>query len=156
MSTEDTERSVTVCVLLVDQDKIFLVKNLKDSKTIPGKEPFIKPEGWGMLRGRRELQDEDDVATGQREAEEESGYSVIEVDSRYSVSESRADHNIVAFIGYPVSGTPKPDTKEIIEARWFSPRVLWAEFGRVKDNIDMHPRQRRMAQKLWQKFKGGS
>ena len=146
-------RNVTVCVLLVDNDRILLIKNPEEIKTIPGKKPFKKESKWGMPRGRKEPEDKDDIATCDREGREETGYE-IEVDSRYRVQESVDDHNMIAFVGYPVAGRLEPDPKEIIEARWFSPRVLWAESG-DKDHLDMHPRQRRMAQALWRNFKNG-
>lgn len=142
----------TVCVLLLDDNKILLIKNMEEMKTIPGKEPFKKESKWGMPRGRREEKDKDDIAAGEREGKEETGYEV-EIDERYRVEESAGDHTMVAFIGYPAAGKLNPDPKEIADAHWVSRRALWVVDPNDKDYIEMHPRQRRMAQKLLGKLR---
>lgn len=148
MNTE--VRDATVAVLPIDNNKILLVLNRgEEERTLPSGKKFPHPSKWGMPRGRREPKDKNEIATGEREAKEETN-QWIQVDSRYRVEEMAGDHVHVAFIGYPVAGELKPDSKEIIDARWFSPRVLWIEDPKDKDYLDMHPRQRRMAQKLLQ------
>jgi len=137
----------TVSTILLMDNKILLVLNPKEEETMPDGKKFIKPEGWGMPRGRREESDKDDIATAERETQEETGYSV-EIDSRYSVEESAGDHSHVAFIGYPVAGNLKIN-EELKDARWFSASVLWAD----DPNFFIHSRQRRMAQKLLSKKK---
>src|SRR3989344_3564474 len=132
----------TVSTLLLMDNKILLVLNPREEEAMPYGKKFMKPEGWGMPRGRREESDKDDVATAERETLEETGYSV-EIDSRYSVEESAGDHSHTAFIGYPVAGNLKIND-ELIDGRWFPIRVLWEQ----DPKIFIHRRQRRMAQKL--------
>lgn len=133
-------KNATVAVLLLDNNRILLVLNPKEDCTKPNGEKFIKPEGWGMPRGMVEETDNDEIATAEREAKEETNFSV-EIDARYRVEEPAGDHTHIAFIGYPVAGLLKINS-ELSDAKWFSPRVLW------EDSIGLHPRQRRMAQKL--------
>lgn len=147
-------RNVTVCVLPIDNNEILLVKNRKEIKRIPGKEPFKRESKWGMPRGRMEPQDKDEVATGKREGQEETGYE-MKIDERYRVGEPAGDHTMVAFIGCPVAGHLEINNEEIIDARWFPIRSLWTRDPSHPDYVDMHPRQRRMAQqliKLWQRL----
>ena len=146
MNTET--RDATVAVLPMDKNKILLVLNRgEEERTLPSGKKFPYPSKWGMPRGRREPKDENEIAAGEREAREETGYW-IKIDSRYRVEEPAGDHVHIAFIGYPVAGKLELNYEEIIDCRWFSPRVLWVEDPEDKDYLDMHPRQRRMAQKL--------
>ena len=132
----------TVAVLLIDEgNRIFLVLNPLEGK---------KLRGWGMPRGRREEKDIDEVATGIRECEEETGYRTG-IDERYRVEEQIGDHKSVAFVGYVTGGSLRINKEELLDGKWVNPRVLWV----TDPGFYIHPLQRRMAQKLWKIQKEG-
>ena len=127
-----------------EKNQILLVLERGGVKTIGGR-TFEKPSRWGLPGGRSEPKDEDEIDTGRREAEEETGLW-IDINPRYTLVRLGDNCRKVVLFGYPVAGQIRINPEEILDCRWFTKSVLWDE------KFDMYNGHRRMAQELLQKL----
>ena len=145
---------VSVGVLVLDKGRILLVLNKEEpNKVLPSGRSFYKPSKWGLPTGRGEPEDEDSMDTAARETLEETGL-FVEVDERTRIVEQAETHLNVGFVGYPVGGSLRPNSEEILDCRWFPVRVLRNPDLLKKilgDNkAEMHIGHLRRAQKLFE------
>ena len=128
-----------------EKNQILLVLEKGGTKTISGR-TFEKPSKWGLPGGRGEPEDEDEIDTGRREAEEETGLW-IDISPRFTVVRLGDNCRKVVLFGYPAAGQIKINPAEILACRWFPVSVLWDE------KFDMYNGHRQMAQALLRKLR---
>ena len=135
-----------VRVLILDKKwQVLLVLERGGEKEVGGK-AFFKPSKWGMPGGRGELGDRDEVDTGRRETEEETGLQVA-INEKIRAERQEDGYSKVAFPADMLGGKIKINPEEIRDCRWFPVSVLWDE------KFNMYGLHRKMAQELLGKLR---